>query len=234
VAIHLGILQTDHVLDEFQAQHGDYTDMFHRLFSAVDESVTFTDYDVQLAVPETVECDAYVITGSRHSVYEELPWIPRLVAYLEQVLAAGKKIIGICFGHQLMAHYFGGRVAAADQGWGVGVHNTRVVRSYPWMVQPMQDVGLLCSHKDQVMALPEDAQLYLAGDFCPLAGFTMGDQVITVQGHPEFQKPYSSALMNKRQSLLGDATFQAGMRSLAQDTDEDQFARWLLAFVRGA
>lgn len=234
MALHLGILQTDHVLPEFQADHGDYTDMFHRLFSAVDETVTFTDYDVQLAVPQTIECDAYVITGSKNSVYEELPWIPRLVAFLQQVLTADRKIIGICFGHQLMAHYFGGRVAAAEQGWGVGVHRTEVLRTYPWMTPSNGEVALLCSHKDQVMALPAAAELYLASEFCPMAGFTIDDQVITVQGHPEFRKPYSRALMNKRQEMLGEKVFRAGIDSLAQTTDEADFARWLLAFVRGS
>ena len=232
MALHLGILQTDHVRAEFQAEHGDYTDMFHRLFSAVDAEVTFTDYDVQRALPQSIDCDAYVITGSKDSVYEDLPWLPGLVKFLEQVLSEGKKIIGVCFGHQLVAHYFGGRVAAAEQGWGVGVHTARVLQSYDWMQPAGEAVSLLCSHKDQVMALPEGAQLYLSSEFCPLAGFTIGDQVITVQGHPEFEKPYSSALMDMRQDLLGEAVYQQGKRSLTQPTDEQNFARWLLSFVK--
>ena len=138
MALHLGILQTDHVRPEFQAAHGDYTDMFHRLFQAVDADVRFTDYDVQVAVPDTIECDAYVITGSKDSVYHDLPWLPPLVEFLEQVLAARKKIIGVCFGHQLMAHFFGGHVAPADQGWGVGVHTTRVLQQHEWMQPPIR------------------------------------------------------------------------------------------------
>ncbi len=227
----LGILQTDHVREELRPEYGDYTDMFHRVFRAVDEDVVFIDYDVQVALPTSIECDAYVITGSRHSVYEELPWLPPLVTFLEQVLAAGKKVIGVCFGHQLMAHYFGGRVQAADQGWAVGVHRTRVLRTYPWMSVPMSAVSLLSSHKDQVTDLPPGAELYLSSDFCPLAGFTMGDQVITVQGHPEFQKDYSSALMQMRQEMLGKDVYRTGMQSLAEPTDEQNFARWLLSFV---
>ncbi len=234
MSLHLGILQTDHVLEEFQTAHGDYTDMFHRLFSSVDADIRFSDYDVQVAVPPDTECDAYVITGSKNSVYEDLPWIPPLVNYLKQVLADRKKIIGICFGHQLMAHYFGGQVAAAEQGWGVGVHHTDVVQTYPWMTPALSEVGLLCSHKDQVKVLPDDAELFLAGDFCPLAGFIMGDQVITVQGHPEFQKPYSNDLMDKRRSLLGEAVYQSGKQSLTEETHEGEFARWLLEFVRAS
>jgi len=234
MALHLGILQTDHVRPEFLGDYGDYDDIFHRLFRSVDPDITFTDYDVQNGPPPDIVCDAYVITGSRHSVYEELPWLPPLVNYLEAVLAAGKKIIGVCFGHQLMAHHFGGRVASAPQGWGVGVHEARVLREAPWMVEPMPGVALLCSHKDQVVALPDGAELYLASEFCPLAGFTQGDQVITVQGHPEFIKPYARALMNMRQDMLGAEVYSRGIHSLEHRTDETNLARWLLSFVSEA
>lgn len=231
MSLHIGILQTDNVLPDFVEDHGDYPQMFRELLWNVDEALRFTDYDVQTAVPGELDCDVYLITGSRHSVYDELPWIEVLVDFLRTALQAQKKVVGICFGHQLMAHYFGGRVGPADAGWAVGVHASEVVRREAWMREHAHEVALLSSHKDQVLELPANAELLLTNAFCPIAGFTMGDQVITVQGHPEFKKPYAEALMDMREAQLGSAVYQQGIESLAEPTEEAQVARWLLDFV---
>ena len=231
--MHIGVLQTDSVLPEFQGEHGDYPQMFETLFGEVDPQLRFTSYNVQLAAPENIECDAYVITGSRHSVYDDLPWIAPLVKFLGDVLAARRRIIGVCFGHQLMAHFFGGRVAPAVAGWAVGVHRSEVIRRCSWMPDDASGFALLSSHKDQVVELPEGAELYLSNDFCPIAGFTMGREVITVQSHPEFHKPYAADLMKHRREILGEALYQSGIESLSVDTNATTMARWLLAFAQG-
>ena len=202
-----------------------------RLFSGVSPAPELVSYDVRQGPPERIDCDAYLITGSRHSVYDDLPWIEPLVAFLREVLAANRKIVGICFGHQLMAHYFGGRVAPATQGWAVGVHDSRVVARDEWMPDDCSNFALLSSHKDQVVEMPANARLYLSNDFCPISGFTMGDQVITVQGHPEFNKAYSRALMDYRQEQLGEGVHARGVASLADDTSEQEMARWIMAFL---
>jgi len=233
MTLHLGILQTDNVLPEFLDEHGDYPDMFHGLFQRVQDGLRFTNYDVQRGPPTEIECDAYVITGSKRSVYDDLPWIGDLVGFVNEALRAQRKIVGVCFGHQLMAHYFGGHVEQASVGWAVGVHSSRVTRTPRWMTGDVQQMALLSSHKDQVVALPDNAELYLTNEVCPVAGFTVGDQVITVQGHPEFNKAYSYELMNKRREVLGEETYRDGVASLTRDTTETVMASWLLEFVRG-
>ncbi len=231
MSLHIGILQTDSVLPEFQDEHGDYPHMFENLFVAADERLRFTTYDVQSAPPEHTECDAYVITGSRHSVYDDQPWIPALADFVEAALTADRKIIGICFGHQLMAHFFGGSVGAHHGGWAVGVHTSQVVTRQAWMPDSEASFALLSSHQDQVQELPQSAEVYLSNTFCPIAGFTMGNQVITVQSHPEFSAPYARALLERRRELLGEHVYQMGVESLAEETSEDAMARWLLAFA---
>src|SRR3546814_20568603 len=94
----------------------------------------FTTYDVARAelpaIPETQ--DAYVITGSPAGVYDGLPWIMRLIEWLRE--AKGRtKLVGICFGHQVMAQAFGGNVAKADKGWGIGLHRYAVHERASWM-----------------------------------------------------------------------------------------------------
>ena len=129
--VRVGILQTDSVLEKFQPQFGDYPQMFERVLhnsaQTMGLQVECVNYPVQSVLPSTMDCDAYLITGSRDSVYDDLPWIFDLVKFLEGALVAGKQVLGICFGHQLMAHFFGGRVAPAEGGWAVGVHTSEIV-----------------------------------------------------------------------------------------------------------
>ncbi|MDG2277963.1 MAG: amidotransferase [Pseudomonadales bacterium] len=226
----IAILQTDHVLDEFQEQFGDYPAMFKALLSGVRDDLEFVCIDVQTESPSRTDCDAYLITGSRHSVYDELPWIPALVDFLREVLAAKKKILGVCFGHQLMAHFFGGEVKPADAGWAVGVHCSDVDQQ-TWMVGAEKSVRLLSSHKDQVLHLPDGAQVYASNAFCPIAGFTIGNQVWTIQGHPEFLPDYAHSLMTFRRKILGEAVYAQGLASLSEVTDAALVAEWMMNFV---
>jgi len=236
----IGILQTDAVLEEFQPRYGDYPQMFARVLLAAAEQenveLELPVYPVYRgALPEaTDDCDGYLITGSRQSVYDDLPWIPLLVEFLRRALADGVKIIGICFGHQLLAHFFGGSTGPAAGGWNVGVHSARVIERESWMQPERQALHLLSSHKDQVTQLPVGARVILSSDSCPVAGFVIGQQVMTVQGHPEFTRDYAEELMRKRAPVIGDETFHAGIASLQQETDEIVTAVWILNFLRGS
>lgn len=228
----IGILQTDHVRPQLVTRHGDYEDMFATLLLSQAPGLDLVIYDVQEVLPETIDCDAYLITGSKDSVYDDQPWITALADFVKDSLAAGKKVIGVCFGHQLMAHFFGGRVAAAEEGWAVGVHTSNVCQRYPWMADlPTEQLSLLSSHKDQVVELPDNAQVYLVSDFCPMAGFVQGSQVLTVQGHPEFSAEYASDLMDLRAEILGEIVYQAGKKSLSRATQSAVMAKWMLNFV---
>jgi GMP synthase-like glutamine amidotransferase len=239
-ALRIGILQTDSVLNQFQPAHGDYPAMFERLLgeggpmgeTSDAPGLSFSSHDVrQGEYPSHRSCDAYLITGSRHSVYDELPWIAELVGFLREALAQGRKVIGICFGHQLIAHYFGGETRLADAGWCVGVHRAEVISDEPWMLPAGPSFGLLSSHRDQAVRLPPGARPFARTDACPNAGFVLGDQILTFQGHPEFSRDYALDLLNLRQELLGAEVFKRGVASLREETDNQLVARWILNFL---
>ena len=233
--MHIGILQADRVDPEQRARFGDYPAMFAAtLRGGMEQEATFEFFDVRReCYPRRIgDCDGYLITGSRASVYDEDAWIARLIRFVGELHLAGARTVGICFGHQLIAQALGGAVGRAPGGWGVGVHAWKVLRHEAWMRPPMPEIRLLASHQDQVETLPSGARLLASSPFCPRAAFAVGDHMLALQGHPEFTKAYAEYLMHKRRSVLG-AAFQRGMRSLDQPTDSGVIAGWISGFLAG-
>jgi len=224
----IGILQADSVREQFRKEFGDYPAMFATLLNRVSEQpltlVTYSANDLEFPEhPE--ECDGYLITGSRYSAYEQLPWIAGLSDCVQKIVAANKKLVGICFGHQLIAQVYGGKIGQAAQGWGVGVGSAQLTPD-----NSENSLALLYSHQDQVFKPPLGAQVFASSDFCPVAGFSLGDNVLTFQGHPEFTRAYARKLMDLRRELLGEAVYLAGIKSLEKGTDEVMVAKWILDF----
>jgi GMP synthase-like glutamine amidotransferase len=229
----IGILQTDSVKPEFSEPFGEYSGMFQSLLQNIDPQLAFRIYDVQHGIyPENIhECDAYVITGSRASVYESAPWIGALQEFIVMLDQQQKKLVAVCFGHQLVAQAFGGKTERSNKGWGVGVHSCQVQKHQRWMKPALHHYNLVVSHQDQVTKLPDKAELLAGSEFCPIGMFQRGDHILAIQGHPEFNKNYAEALMRHRQNLLGETVFAQGICSLQLPTDETGIAKWMLEFI---
>ena len=230
--MNIGILQCDRVLEKFSIQHGQYPDMFMTLLKQVDPALTFTVYDLEQAhlPPHVDACDAYLITGSRHGVNDPLPWIAQLEDFIRQLHAKQKKIIGICFGHQLIAKALGGRVSKSPNGWGIGVSKNKIIQHKPWMKPSCDTINLLVSHQDQVVALPPNAEILASNSTCPVYMMQIGNN-FTLQGHPEFSKAYSQALIEDRKDKLGHARYEQGLQSLKWNVDDTLVAQWIIYFL---
>ncbi len=236
----IGILQADSVLEQFEPKHGNYpgmiSDVLGRAAEAMGVDINFATYDVEHGIyPDAIDdCAGYVITGSKKSVYDDEPWIGRLMAYVRELHTNRKKLVGLCFGHQLVAEVLGGKTLGAEAGWGVGIHDSRLIDK-PWFVdKDASHYTLIVSHKDQVIRLPENAELVATSDFCPNSMLTIGDHILTMQGHPEFQKDYSKDLMDMRADILGPETYSNGVASLQKPLMRDDVARWTVRFLKGS
>ena len=232
----IGLLQCDHVSDELFDSHGDYQDMFSDLLHVQDEDIEVAIYDLTADhFPVDLHaCDGYIITGSQFSVYDDIPWIPKAKELVANLYEAKVPTIGICFGHQLIAESLGGKVKKAeDKGWGVGIHHWDVKSPKDWMGNtPPTNFTMCFSHQDQVVEMPEDSNLIAASDFCPIAAFQIGESVLTFQGHPEFSKEYTQALIEKRFDIIGKDVSTAGIESLKQDVDADTVCSWMVGFIK--
>ncbi len=226
----LGLLLCDHVRPELMSVSGDYPDMFRSLFEGHDD-VELVPYDaINGEIPaDPSVCDAWITTGSRHSVNDDEPWIRRLEEFVRDVEAAGVPFVGICFGHQLIARALGGTVVESERGWGIGIKEVEV----------RDGLGLggsyriLNSHRDQIERIPPGAEVLGWNEDCPVAMLGVGDSMIGIQGHPEFEKRYSKALMEMRRgNVISENIVAAGLASLDETPDSALLADWILGFVR--
>ena len=231
----IGILKTDTVRPELVAEFGEYPDMFRTLLRGIEPALAFAVYDVQLEeYPAAIdEVDAYLITGSKSSVYEDEQWIHRLAEFVRRLHRHKKKLLGICFGHQMVAHALGGRTEKFPGGWGVGAHRASFTGFPFWHDGESGDFCLLVSHQDQVVAPAPGSKVLAGSDFCANAVCQLDEHILTFQAHPEFVKGYSENLLNIRREVIGEQNYRQGMASLGATLDRQRVARWMINFLRG-
>ncbi len=231
----LCILENDDLDPVVEPTYSGYGAMFERLLRDAGASGEFDIFNtVRGAYPESFDAyDAVLLTGSRADSFSQEPWVLTLRAKVEELLNAKKKLVGVCFGHQLIALCLGSKVGRAPQGWGAGR------MQYQWLApelpnaQGRTDVALLASHQDQVFDLPPGATLLATSEFCPVAAFALEDRVFCVQPHPEFVEAYSAFLLDKRRTLLGEAQYLSCTDSLTQGHDGGAVACMMVAFIEG-
>lgn len=185
----IGILQCGQSPAQLKRDLGDYPDMFVRLLAG--RGFDFTTWHVEgMEFPQDIyDADGWLLTGSRHGAYEDHAFIPPLEDFIRRVHDAGVPMVGICFGHQIIAQALGGTVVKHPGGWAVGAQD------YDFGGQP---VTLNAWHQDQVVALPPGAQVAGRNAFCENAALIYGDRAFTVQAHPEFGDDFIQGLMDTR------------------------------------
>jgi GMP synthase-like glutamine amidotransferase len=235
------ILEND-VYDPGMAPHLQrLADSFENLFREAGADWHFDAFNaMQGHYPASFEAyDAVLLSGSRADAWSDDPWVVELRRQVAALLAQRKKIIGVCFGHQLLGVVLGAKVGRAPQGWGAGRMAYRVAS--PWQAPlatgangaAADDLALLASHQDQVLELPAGARLFATSDFCPVAGFAVGDHVFSIQPHPEMDEIILGKLLDKRRAVLGEDRYAAGKQSLEHPHDGVAVARMMVAFVEG-
>ena len=236
--ISIGILETGVPPTDLADRFGRYDAMVRRMLGEGQDLRTygFRTYAVAAgelpARPE--DHDAYVVTGSSAGVYDDLPWIAPLEAFIRS--AHGRAaLVGLCFGHQVLAEALGGRVEKSRKGWGLGLHDYDVTAVQPWM-DGVRRVSVAASHQDQVVAAPPGAAVLCASAFTPHAGLSYaGGRAISFQFHPEFERGMAEALVELRRARLPDpAEADRMLASLAGPSDAPRIAGWIRRFLDGA
>lgn len=236
MSLRICILEADELHPTMQPSYQGFGQMFIRLLGSQSRAACFEVYNVMHGEypGEQEDFDAYLVTGSKADAFGAEDWIERLRQYLLQRYQAGDVLLGICFGHQILALVLGGQTERAEQGWGAGVHRYRMLAAPVDQLEVPSHLHMLISHRDQVTRLPAGAQLLASSDFCPNAAFSLEGRVLCFQGHPEFTHDFSRALLQIRQGIYTPEFYARCMESLQQAHDGQQVGHWMLEFVASA
>ena len=244
--LRIGLLLCDDIDEADREQYGTYTGMFQNALDPDADQIRLIAircFEGE-ALPEPEAFDGYVISGSRYSVYEDLPWIKSLQQFVVACWQRNVRMVGVCFGHQLIAHSLGGRTEKAGAGWGFGIQSAKITERKSWMndsarsalaMEPLDDdqYNLVVIHQDQVVEVPPEFETIAENDFCPNSMIVADDKMLGIQGHPEFDKAFCAFRAEYRKDMIGQEVYQRTVRSLARhDTDSADVMQWINNFLR--
>jgi GMP synthase-like glutamine amidotransferase len=221
----IGLLVCDHIQKEFPG--------YPSLFKGILPQHQFEIYNIcDSQFPDSPkDCDAWLITGSHYSVYDDIDWIIKLKSFVQEIASANKYCIGVCFGHQMLGEALGGKVLKSENGWCVGVHEFEISERTEWMKPYHSNVNLLMSCQDQIQVLPKNSKVLAKSALCPVGIILIGDKILGIQGHPEFSVEYVRSLMEDRTNRIGEKKVQVGIESLKIPTQSLVVAEWINNFL---
>ncbi|KAK4184839.1 putative glutamine amidotransferase [Podospora australis] len=230
--IRLAILEADTPVPNTNAKYNGYFGVFsHLLARAVspaplDSVFTLSGHDVvnspsPSSYPNLDEIDAILITGSKHNSFEDDPWILSLVEFTRKALTHPRvRVIGICFGHQIVARAMGCLVARSNAGWEVSVTETTLTEKGKEIFGGRESLKIQQMHRDQVYGTPAGATRLASTEKCPNHGFFVPGRVITVQGHPEFTAEIMQEILDlRRGAVIPEEVYQSGIDRNGDDHD---------------
>lgn len=221
----IGILQTGHAPDAVRDGIGDFSVMFSDLLGGIGFSFRTWNVVDQDFPSGADDAHGWLITGSKHGAYEDHPWIPPLEALIRDIHEARKPLIGICFGHQIIAQALGGRVEKFAGGWNVGR------QIYDW---DGRQVALNAWHQDQVMTPPEGAEILASNPGCAHAALRYGNHGLTIQPHPEFDGTVVQSLIETRgRGIVPDPQLQQAEATLHDPVDQSDIAALMARVLKG-
>ena len=231
----LCILEADRPAEAFQPEHGTYAGMFMRWLGPHLPEAEFTNVFVAdgEALPYPTDFDAYLITGSRAGAYEDHAWIAPFEEFLRAVRSARIPLVGVCFGHQIMAQAFDGMVRKSDGGWIIGRQEHKLTTEGAALFGPSA-LSALSFHQDQVVELPPGARHLLSNTASPNGGLVYDDfPAMSLQFHPEFQPAYIRDLLVAASGIRVPAPLaETALASLSDPLEPDRIAQGVARFYR--
>ncbi len=233
----IGIIECGKNRSEWLSEHGDFADWFPPFLQHAYAAEAFAVYKAhQGDIPKSADaCDAWLLTGSPLSVYDNPPWQQELAEFLVAAVER-RPVVGICYGHQLLHQVLGGKVEKAPH-WGVGLHTYAIHDMPEWLPERVRKASkgglrLIALHQDQVSVPAPESRVLAGNASCPIGITTIGRNVLTIQAHPEMTPELAKAIYTLHRRDIGEAIADRAALSLAVKADSQLAADWIVAFLR--
>ncbi|KAL3724008.1 hypothetical protein ACJRO7_036086 [Eucalyptus globulus] len=181
--------------------------------------------------------DGFVITGSFCDAHADDDWICRLIDLLKNLDSMKKKVLGICFGHQVLGRALGGKVGRAES-WDIGLRTLQLSPSFDHFSSfelPAQLAVIEC-HQDELKELPAGAELLARSDKTGIEMFRYGDHFMGIQGHPEYNRDILLHLIDRliRRGLITESYGDDLKANLGPcEADKEAWERLCISFLKG-
>lgn len=183
------ILKAGSTFPALATAEGDFDDWIHRGLGDLPLPVHVVDPRAQAGLPEAGRLAGVIITGSHGMVTEGEPWLPGAEQWLRGLVARGVPVLGICYGHQLLARALGGAVDYRDRGIEIGtatVFRTKAARADGLLRSLPEAFPAQVVHRQFVRHLPRGAVVLATSNEEPHHAFRIGSRAWGLQFHPEF------------------------------------------------
>ena len=231
----IAVLQTGGPPENLRS-HGTYGEMFAEVLQPFIPAANFITIETEQGQSAPMDIDGIVITGSASAVYEPHSWIAPLKKAICDYGKARVPVVGICFGHQIMAEAYGGKVRRSASGWGVGVHHYQLCENSKSVFGPKGPKELSCvvSHRDQVEDVPENAKVLAGSDFCPYGVLHYPAQnALSFQMHPEMSHDFARELLLHRANDIGPKKVEMALASYRAPSGRDAILCAMAKFFNG-
>jgi GMP synthase (glutamine-hydrolysing) len=227
------IIKTGSTIDAVRRRRGDFEDWFRASLAMSEREAVVVAPFAGEPLPRPNEVPAVVITGSPAMVTDELDWSVALEAWVREFVESGRPLLGVCYGHQLLAKAFGGVVTDHPEGTEVGTIRVRLSKageSHALLAGIPSEFAAQATHRQSVIRLPQSATLLAGGSHDPHQAFAIGDQTIGVQFHPEFDADIMRGYLKARADALADEGID--VEAILAGVGETPFAAAILTNFR--
>ena len=228
------IIEAELPSDDLVASHGTFGDMFSRWLGEALPEAQFESVSIysEERAPVAAGYDGFLISGSPHGVYEDLPWMRLIKALLADARESEVPVAGVCFGHQIMAEAFGGRVEKSDRGWALG-HTDYELTEAGDRVFGADGLSVIAFHQDQVVEAPPGSTVLLGNAHCPIAALEYDHPAMSVQFHPEFTEDFARTLLDRFSGeVIPERLARAASEGLKPVPDTRKVAEAFASFYR--
>lgn len=180
------ILKTGSTFADLAGRRGDFEDWFAARLGRPLRDFHVIDAQRATTLPDPTSADAVLVTGSSATVHEHDPWSDRAGAWLRAAVQSGVPVLGVCYGHQLLADAFGGRTSRNPNGREIGLTTVHIAQDDPLFEGLPPVFPVFETHLDAVVDVPQSARVLAGNARCPVQALAFGPRAWGVQWHPEF------------------------------------------------